>query len=239
MQSSVNKFDNNYIEWKGWESEFGVLSRNKKAYLNAEFKRLNIERESGLTVLEVGFGNGSFLAYAKEKGWSVSGVEENPILVKRAKANGYDVALAQDMSQYNPKSYDLIVAFDVFEHIQEDKAINFITNLVALLKIGGVLMMRFPNGDSPFGLVNQNGDVTHVNAIGSRKIEYYSSVLKLEIMYCQGEAIPINIYEPVRSLKRLVTLALRKLINSFVNIFFLPGMKVDYASSCLVVALKK
>lgn len=33
-----------------------------------------------------------------------------------------------------------------------------------------VFLARFPNGDSTIGMRNQNGDITHVNAISTGKI---------------------------------------------------------------------
>lgn len=101
------------------------------------------------------------------------------------------------------------------------------------------MIARFPNGDSPFGLVNQNGDVTHLNAIGSRKIEYYSTVLGFELVSCVGQAIPLKSVRLHKTIRRCFTLLASKLVDWLVNITFLPGMRVKYTASCLVAILRE
>ena len=61
---------------------------------------------------------------------------------------------------------DLVLAFDVLEHVPKAVALGFWRDVMRVLKPGARAVLRFPNGDFPFGLGHQNADVTHVNAIG-------------------------------------------------------------------------
>ncbi|EJW11540.1 Cyclopropane-fatty-acyl-phospholipid [Rhodovulum sp. PH10] len=65
--------------------------------------------------------------------------------------------------------FNTIVAFDVFEHFSISEILNRLEAAAKMLKPGGHLLLRFPNGQSPFGLQAQHGDPTHKSAL-SRSI---------------------------------------------------------------------
>ena len=70
-------YGESYKNWKDWEDKsFGNLSRQDKTYYDAELKgiRGNFEGKK-LNVLEIGYGNGSFLTYCKNKDGEICGVE--------------------------------------------------------------------------------------------------------------------------------------------------------------------
>jgi len=57
--------------------------------------------------------------------------------------------------------FDVIAAYDVLEHLSIPE-INITLDAIAkMLKPGGELMLRFPNGQSPFGRFLQHADHTH------------------------------------------------------------------------------
>ena len=103
------------------------------------------------------------MAYARSQQWQVTGTELNPHLALRGKAMGLDVHQMQDLTQWADGSFDLVVAFDVLEHVPPAEALAFLRALLRVLKPGGCVLLRFPNADSPFGLAHQNADVTHLN----------------------------------------------------------------------------
>ena len=58
----------------------------------------------------------------------------------------------------HPARFDTVVAFDVFEHFALEEIEARLAALETMIRPGGHLLMRFPNGQSPFGLVLQHGD---------------------------------------------------------------------------------
>ncbi len=60
------------------------------------------------------------------------------------------------------RSFDWIIAMDVFEHLTTEQIIEHLTLFRALLRPGGKVVVRFPNGVSPFFGVHQYGDFTHL-----------------------------------------------------------------------------
>ena len=110
-------------------------------------------------VLEIGFGSGSLLAYLKDKGANVSGVEIQPRLLDAAKEAGF--VAAESVSDFSNQSFDVIFALDVFEHLSPEELYNVLQLIDSLLVKNGLLIARFPNCQSPASLYNQFGDHTH------------------------------------------------------------------------------
>lgn len=236
-QPSSSK-DADYIHWKEWGvNNFANLRAQDRRYFNAELNFFSQKRLSAAQVLEVGFGNGKFLKYSVEAGWQTSGTEINPLLIKIAQENGFNALLSSDLSELEANHFDLVVAFDVLEHIPQDQISFFLNQVCRVLKIGGSCLLRFPNGDSPFGLSNQNGDVTHVRAIGSEKIKYFASQTSLNLICCRGECEPLIEETPLKTLRRIVSFLSKKIINAFIWLVFYK--RRNYCSDNLVAILKK
>jgi 2-polyprenyl-3-methyl-5-hydroxy-6-metoxy-1,4-benzoquinol methylase len=117
---------------------------------------------AGARILEIGYGHGHFLDWAKARGCTVTGTEINPGLHEAAAARGHDVHLGtlDEVDLPADIRYDAIVAFDVFEHLTVDELKHTLETLHGLLTDTGTVFARFPNGGSPFGLAFQSGDIT-------------------------------------------------------------------------------
>lgn len=234
-------FDNNYLEWKHWNNaaSFGTLSKNQVAYFEAELKRTRMHFQPGSAVLEIGFGNGAFLTYAKTKEWEVCGVEENKALVATASDSGFNVKNSDQTSQLPENHFDLVVAFDVLEHIPQTRLIELLTEIKRVLKNGGIFIARFPNGDSPFGLRNQNGDLTHVTTIGTGKIYHLASQSDMQVIYAGSEAYPLIGVEPKHFIHRLIALPIKIVLETITNLIFFPGSRVAFYSLNLTMIYRK
>ena len=132
-------------------------------------------------VLEIGFGNGAVLAFGRARGWAMTATELQPELVTTAIGLGFDARDSTAVQDLHDASFDGIVALDVFEHIPPETSIAFLTGLGRKLRVGGHIVLRFPNADSWLGNAFQNGDPTHVNAIGLAKMTYYARAAGLRI----------------------------------------------------------
>lgn len=152
-----------YTAWKRWERFFecGELDRLR---FEGDFAGL---RFADKTLLEIGFGTGSLLAWARAQGATVSGCELNED--SRAAAKAHAVPLIDgDFTRPGalpPESLDYVVAFDVFEHLPAEAIRAALFALAAALRPGGMIVLRYPNGQSPFGLTAQHGDITHKVAL--------------------------------------------------------------------------
>jgi 2-polyprenyl-3-methyl-5-hydroxy-6-metoxy-1,4-benzoquinol methylase len=226
----------NYEDWKNWtELNFAKASLEEKLYFSKLKKTFILG--NNLDVLEVGFGNGSFLDFSRSIGWNVSGVENIPELVSRASKKNF--AAFDDIGNVN-KSYDLIIAFDVLEHIRSEDLISFLNKISACLKSNGSFIFRTPNGSSPFGLANQHGDVTHVNIITQSKVHFWANSSNLDLNYYGGDIYLIYngkiLKTPFRFLKRILQI----IIEGIVRWIFSPQSKGVLSSNSLYkLTLKK
>ncbi|MBU6229242.1 MAG: class I SAM-dependent methyltransferase [Cyanobacteria bacterium REEB459] len=237
----MNKdYSNSYLKWKRWDEQtFGNLKKNNSVYFSTEISRLKDKLPKTVKVLEIGFGNGSFLTFARTRGWDISGTEVNRELIEIAKQNGFDVYESEDLTCFSDKTFDLIVAFDVLEHIPQSVLESFIFQVKRVLKDGGFFVARFPNGDSPFGLKVQNGDMTHVTTIGSGKIFYLGAKTNMDVVFLGGRAEPIIGMTGLPLLHRIISLPIKKTLNLIIKLIFFPLNDVVFCSSELTAIYYK
>ncbi len=160
-----------YHAWKGWGEPFKWTPEEGR-YHAAE---LGVA-PAGLDILEMGFGGGSFLGWARDSGARVSGSELTPASVAAAQAAG--IALVPpdfEVAGLMPDSLDAVVAFDVFEHLEPATIPAKLAAIARALRPGGRLVMRYPNGQSPFGLDPQHADATHLIPLSRAKMEQFAS----------------------------------------------------------------
>lgn len=158
-----------YARHKGW---CGIDERRWPEFVETFDAELRGIPLAGRRVLEVGFGNGEFLRFAAERGALVTGLEINPELVLRQQALGRDVRVSRfyDDTSIPERTFHLVLAFDVLEHLTPDEIRSFLGRAAAVLLPGGHLALRFPNGRSPFGLYHQAGDLTHRTLLSAEAI---------------------------------------------------------------------
>ncbi len=98
-------------------------------------------------MLDVGCGGGTFLADARDAGWAVSGLEINAefpeFCRKELGIEDVKVGLISD-PPFPDASFDAVAMLDVLEHMYDPVA--SVTQCARLLKPGGVLVVKSPNG---------------------------------------------------------------------------------------------
>jgi SAM-dependent methyltransferase len=228
-----------YLSWKKWGPGFARPTKAEFAYFSSEIFRLDNNLPKSVKALEIGFGNGVFLGYAQRIGWDICGTEINEALVGIALQSGYNAVHTADLLQFSDNTFDIIVAFDVLEHIPQEYLPKFILEVKRVLQVDGFFIARFPNGDSPLGLVHQNSDVTHVTAIGSGKIRYYADKANFLIYFICGESQPLFGGSFLHFIHRIFSLPIKKLTNLFINLVFFPRAHIQFCSSNLIAILRK
>lgn len=98
-------------------------------------------------MLDVGCGNGVFLKMAQAAGWSVQGIDFDPIAVAEARRQGLAVDLGGiDQLTAQAQTYDWITCSHVLEHVHEPQ--QLLHSMHRLLRPGGTLWLQTPNLDS-------------------------------------------------------------------------------------------
>lgn len=193
----------------------------------------------GASLLEVGFGNGSFLSFCRQRGLQIRGTEANLGLVQLARQQGFKVGIADDLDQFPAESFDSIVSLDVIEHIEPSDTMRFLTSCLRVLKPGGRILLRFPNGDSPFSVSNFNADVTHKNWISAEKLKYYASNVAVSDIRILGTPQIVLTPSLGHALYNALNIPVKFLINQLYRLIFYPGRKLNFVAVDLVAVLTK
>lgn len=182
-----------YQELKGWDEQpFMQPSRGERLFYDHYLSRLSL---AGGRVLEVGFGNGNFLGWARAKGATVYGTEIQPAAIAKAEASGVvvlpiDLAASVDLLR---GSLRVFAAIDVMEHLSKQQNFAMLATAAEMLERDGMALVRFPNGQSPLSMPIQHGDHTHLSVLSIPIVEQMAAALPFEIVYA-GE--PVRTFPP-------------------------------------------
>ena len=230
-------FNADYAEWKSWDpATFGQYSRLDAAYYAAEF---GLGEQVRKRVLEIGFGNGSALGWLKDRGAEVHGLEANHILVGRALAllgagRAFDDLADSHLSAMSG-TFDHIIALDVLEHVPMSALSGMLSRIRQLLVPGGQALFRFPNGDSPFGRLNQNGDPTHITVLGGERITWFAQRAGLEVRSLRAPVLPIRGVGLARGFRRLLIRGARRVIEPAVGQLYFYGRRIPLDPNYIAV----
>ncbi|MEO9893538.1 class I SAM-dependent methyltransferase [Aurantibacter sp.] len=113
----------------------------KRISLLLKVRLINKYVEEEKTLLDVGAGTGDFLAVAKQKGWTVFGIEPN--WHARGKASEKEVNLSSELESVMNRKYEVITLWHVLEHLADLE--NQILKMSSLLEDNGTMVIAVPN----------------------------------------------------------------------------------------------
>jgi hypothetical protein len=97
--------------------------------------------------------------------------------------------------------------------------------------------LRFPNGDNPFSLFIQNGDVTHQTFVGQSLLRQVAEMAGLDVIRLGGEKTQIYGKPISRVWLLIIRLSIRYLIGNFIRLVFMRGNQISFSLN-LVAILK-
>ncbi len=104
--------------------------------------------KEGAKVLEVGSGLGYFTHALNKAGYKAVGLEYSETATNFANSffgNNYTQGTIEDYAKNNKEKYDVVVATEVIEHVENP--VSFIGAFLEVLKPGGVIIITTPNKD--------------------------------------------------------------------------------------------
>jgi 2-polyprenyl-3-methyl-5-hydroxy-6-metoxy-1,4-benzoquinol methylase len=116
-------------------------------------------------VLEIGCGDGTFLAFLRQRGFTeVAGVDISESQIRAAHRLGVTQARLGDnvdALRQHQGDLSLVVARDVIEHYTKHDLVRLMRAAHAALRPSGALLLQTPNADGPFGARHRYADFTH------------------------------------------------------------------------------
>jgi 2-polyprenyl-3-methyl-5-hydroxy-6-metoxy-1,4-benzoquinol methylase len=126
-----------------WLARVSPLRRQKR---DAEFRYLP-RPDPGQRLLDVGCGNGDYLANAADAGWQATGVDADEQAVAVASQRGLDARVGGiELFAGEAGCFDAVTLSHVLEHLHDPAAL--LHAVQRLLKPGGVVFIDTPNIDS-------------------------------------------------------------------------------------------
>lgn len=118
-----------------------------RAAADAEVRHLPRPPHGQPRLLDVGCGNGGFLALVRSAGWQVEGIDFDAEAVETARSRGLTVHHGgfETLSDRNA-CFDVVTLSHVIEHVHDPLAL--LSRIHGLLKPGGTLWLETPNLDS-------------------------------------------------------------------------------------------
>tara|TARA_Y100000031_G_scaffold63877_2_gene71731 strand:- start:169 stop:900 length:732 start_codon:yes stop_codon:yes gene_type:complete len=225
-----------YEELKGW-TEDKILPKvpnpTNQDYFSRELQRAKVL--PGANILEIGFGNGEFLRWAEYNGYIISGVETSEKLYHLGKKRGFQVFFGHLTEGLNGlgAEFDAVIAFDVLEHVPKEDLLDYFKAINRHLKVGGRVIVRFPNGDSPFGRHPQYGDFTHKTVLTGRLLEQVAMQAGFSM---EGSYNTIRIHGKKRRVKTIFKYLLRDFLEwALTNLYFGERIPWDCSITCVLV----
>ncbi|HEU4885891.1 MAG TPA: class I SAM-dependent methyltransferase [Longimicrobium sp.] len=97
---------------------------------------------AGGRILDVGCGNGEFMAAAGEAGYRVTGTDISVPAVELCRSRGLDAVAGDFLTLPFEGGYDAVTMWDVIEHLTDPAA--FVARALSLLRPGGFLVLKTP-----------------------------------------------------------------------------------------------
>jgi SAM-dependent methyltransferase len=204
-----------YRRWKQWDQ--AAQSPHEASLFAVELRRAGVTPPGA--VLEIGFGDGRFLRYAQSRGYRCSGVEISDEAVATLKEAGIDARVGT-LAAFAESSFDLVAAFDVFEHMTPTELLETLRQAHRVLRPGGRLLARFPNAASPFGAVNQFGDITHLTALSAQSFGQLGEVAGFRLLLAANAAWTWRGNGLAKSILKPVSIVLRRVVELVLGVAY-------------------
>lgn len=142
-------YDESYFFGSERGGGYGSYDEEKETMRTTFEKCLDLisKYRTGGALFDVGAATGYFLALAKNRGFSVSGIDISASAAHEAKKKGIEVEVGTlETVRHSPTSFDVVTMFDVLEHVSHPDSL--MRQAANMLKQGGIVMGCTPDSMS-------------------------------------------------------------------------------------------
>ncbi len=161
-----------------------------------------LQSEKDAQCLDVPCGYGNFLFFLKRNGYmNTIGYDLDTKQIDLAKLMELPAKIgdAFEVLENENKNYDLISSMDFIEHLSKEKALEFLKLCFDHLNNGGILIIRTPCADGPFGAHDVYNDITHKWGMTSNLLNSILDMLGFtEVIILDERPQPTSILNVVR-----------------------------------------
>lgn len=99
-------------------------------------------------VVDLGVGRGEWIELAREAGWTVVGIDDNPDIVSETRARGFEVVESDALlylDSVEAGSVGAVTAFHLIEHLSAADRLHLLRSAHRALAAGGFVLLEWPN----------------------------------------------------------------------------------------------
>lgn len=135
-----------------------------------------LPKDKSIKILDIGCGRGYLLMALQEMGYTnFIGIDIDESQIEGCIKNnvpGILVENSEDFLNQHKNEYDVIILFDVLEHISTDNTISFLANIHSALKTNGILLCKVPNANNIIASRYRYNDWTHKTSFTEYSLDF-------------------------------------------------------------------
>lgn len=187
--------------WSYYHS-FSIEDYDLKSTVYSKRFRNVLPGDKKAAILDVACGAGYFLYFLKKEGYTnLKGIDisaEQLEMTRKMGIDGEKADLFEFLSNQQEK-FDLIVAFDIIEHLTKDEVMKFLDSIHGALKPGGTVLVGTVNAASPTAVRTVFGDFTHETAFTPVSLAQVMRVCDFEVQVFAEKPVPHDLRSAFRS----------------------------------------
>jgi SAM-dependent methyltransferase len=193
-------------------------------------------------MLDLGCGSGTFISFLKEAGYAnVTGIDTSLEQVIKAQALNIPGVKQGDLfdtlQDADAESLDVIIAFDVIEHMTKPELLTLADEIYRVLKPQGRWVIHAPNAEAPFGACVRYADWTHEQAFTKESLNQVLKAVGFSRVQCYEDQ-PV-----VHGLKSALRWVMWKICRGAIRIYWMAetgatGRDCIFSRNLLAIAIK-
>jgi 2-polyprenyl-3-methyl-5-hydroxy-6-metoxy-1,4-benzoquinol methylase len=181
-----------YARYRSGQSTLGVDDRRARGPYLRRIVRRHFPPDRDARILDLGCGSGTLLHFLREAGYrNLRGVDGSAEQVEAARGAGITCVeageLADEIARVPAGSLDVVVTWDVVEHLGKDELLAFADEVRRSLGPRGRWVLHVPNAESPFGSRVRYADLTHEQAFTRESLAQLAHAAGLACSECHED----------------------------------------------------
>lgn len=215
-----NRIYKDYLSSFGDNAGYHKVIRGSRDHYFSKIIRNFFPEDKQSRIIDIGCGRGEFLATLLMHGYNnLYGIDNSEEQVLASNLMDLDcikkAELLQAMGGEADGSFDVVITFDVLEHLTRDEIFLVADEVNRILRIGGIWLIHVPNASSPFFGNIRYGDITHETAFTQSSLRQIIFLSHFQKVYFY-EDTPL-----VKNIRGLVRFLVWKFIRFMLRIYLI------------------